>query len=109
MSFTSTCAAGFSIDPERVELRGFGRPVRLAPLLGSLLAWACSGCSQPGCGCGCAAPVPFIRTPDGLAMAQYGCLTLTPPNAAARGIVISCAPGNQMPMRMKHRLPRRLP
>ena len=38
MSFTSTCAAGFSIDPERVELRGFGRPVRPLPLLGFLLA-----------------------------------------------------------------------
>jgi hypothetical protein len=49
---------------------GFGRPVRQEPLLGSLLAWACSGCSQPGFGCGCAAPVPFIRTTEGQATAQ---------------------------------------
>jgi hypothetical protein len=35
---------------------GFGRPVRPSPLLGSLLAWARGGCSQPGSGCGCAAP-----------------------------------------------------
>jgi hypothetical protein len=28
----------------------FGRPVRLAPLLGSLLAWSRGGCSQPGPG-----------------------------------------------------------
>jgi hypothetical protein len=36
---------------------GFGRPVRSATLLGSLLAWAFCGCSQPGSWCGCAAPV----------------------------------------------------
>ena len=32
-----------------------------------------------------------------------------PPNASAGGIVITCSPGDQMPGRMKHRLPRRLP
>jgi hypothetical protein len=31
-----------------------------------------------------------------------------PPNASAGGFVITCSPGIQMPVRMKHRLPRRL-
>ena len=31
-----------------------------------------------------------------------------PPNASAGGFVITCSPRDQMPMRMKHRLPRRL-
>ena len=30
-----------------------------------------------------------------------------PPNASAGGCVITCSPRNQMPVRMKHRLPRR--
>jgi hypothetical protein len=30
-----------------------------------------------------------------------------PPNASAGGIVITCSPGDQMPVGMKHRLPRR--
>ena len=31
-----------------------------------------------------------------------------PPNASAGGFVITCSPRDQMPLRMKHRLPRRL-
>ncbi len=32
-----------------------------------------------------------------------------PPNASAGGIVITCSPGNQVPVGMKHRLTGRLP
>ena len=31
-----------------------------------------------------------------------------PPNASAGGFVITCSPRNQVPVGMKHRLPRRL-
>lgn len=63
---------------------GFGRPVRRATLLGSLLAWARGGCSPPGSGCGCAAPVLWPR--QGQHPAHHGKTGVTGGRHAGNGV-----------------------